>query len=981
MSSISIPFLPTGDNRTAMKRLFVFFLFCLLAVSCVENPDNGKEEPPVVNPTLSMDYTLVGSYSAEFVCTVGQTDRLFIGGGFLYSKDPGFAEDATSKALGMVLSNVLSCTVSDLEPESHYYVKAFIFDMDGQLESDVITFDSPSFNVQGETDFHLPYGGGTVDLTVIANEDFQVYSDADWITGVDTRSASSFSRTVSVQPNTTLYARSATLSLESQDSYFRETVTVVQDGAPASIPDAALKAYLVAHYDADGSSDIELAEIPSVTEIVLESDDIRSLQGLELFSNLEKLVCRGISGGNLEKLDLSNAHKLITLDVSRQALAFLDISACPQLKVLDCSRNSLRTLDLSHNEALEELDCSHNNFELLDLEVNHNLRTIHIDNNGLTTLKTPRSESLAELTCAENKLEKLDLVNNRGLNRLDCSINRISALNVSTNSALVWLDCSGNALTELSVWRNDALETLLLKDNVIVSLDLSKNALLKELDCRGNQLKTLDLSANPLLESVDCSDNLLFSLDVSMLQSLKELWCNCPEMAFVLASLSQRIKGVTENRDETHMNAVTEVRYTDEMAVITDPSFLAYLVKYYDSDGDGLLSRLEADKVTSVHIDADEVETLDGLQYLTGLKYLQCEGSNDGLGHSSGKITSLDLSHNPQLEQVLCGWNRIEKLDVSGCPHLKTLWCYGNRLKELDLSGCPELLDLNCEHNLIESLNLSRNTKLVTLDCSPMAGENGLNLLSEVRIPRIRIEYVNGSRHPRNSCCIPPRTDLYIDGSLVPALPVPFMFDYNAKDFSVTERAFINAAGAQWHQNMALNGSGFRVGESYVHINQGIYAGYQFPSREENPFNRRGMDELTIIAKVKGERSDQFSIFANRSETSDYNFMFREGDNGTRYFYLHDSRAFGSATSVTVSTLPNIVVARVGGGKVQLQSITDGVQGLSQPVSWGGESDAVYLFHGGCGDEYWTGDFYWIYLSLRALSDEEIKQVVDYNEF
>lgn len=965
-----------------MKRLCTLFpLLCLLAVSCVENPDIGKPDPPVVDPTLSMDCTLVGSYSAEFVCTVGQTDRLFIGGGFFYSKDPGFAEEGTSKAPGMVLSNVLSCTVSDLEPDSHYYVKAFIYDVNGQLESDVVSFDSPSFNVQGKTDFHLSYEGGTVDLTVISNEDFKVYSDVDWVTGVDTRAAASFSHTVIVQPNPTLYARTATLTLTSPDSYFRETVTITQDGAPVSIPDAAFKAYLLAHYDADGSSGIELAEIPAVTEIVLESDEVHSLQGMELFSNLEKLVCRGVSGGKMENLDLSGSPRLITLDVSRQALTSLDLSACPQLKTLVCSHNALRELDLSRNEALEELDCRDNGLESLDLDVNHNLRTVHIDQNRLTTLKTPRSESLAELTCAGNGLETLDLANNRGIRRLDCSSNLLSSLNVSANSALVWLDCSGNALTELSVWRNGEFETLLLGDNDIASIDLSKNAKLKELDCHGNRLKTLDLSANPALESVDCGANLLPSLDVSMLPSLKELWCNCPGMSFVLASLSHRIAGVTEKRDEAHINAATEIRHPEDMAVIADPLFLAYLVQYYDSDGDGLLSRMEADKVTSVHIDTDEVETLDGIQYLTGLKYLQCEGSNDGLGHSGGKITALDLSHNPKLEQVLCGWNRIETLNVSGCPHLKTLWCFGNRLRNLDLSACSELIDLNCEHNLIPMLDLSRNLELVSLDCSPMAGENGQNLLREIRIPRIRIDYVNGSRHPRNSCCIPSRTDLYIDGSLIPPLPVPFMFDYNAKDFSVLERTFINATGAQWDQNMVLSGSGFRAEDDYVHIDLGTYAGYQFPSREKNPFNRRDMDELTIIAKVKGERNDQFSIFANRSESSGYNYMFREGDSGTKYFYLHDSRAHGSATSVTVSTLPNIVIARVGEGKVRLRSFTDGIQGLPQPVSWGDESNAIYLFHGGCGGEYWTGDFYWIYLSLRALTDDEIQQVVDYNEF
>ena len=238
-----------------MKRLSLLSIIGLLAVSCVENPDIGKEEPPVVDPALSVHCAVVGSYSAEFVCTVGQTDRLFIGGGFVYAKTPGF-EDAVT-APGMVLSNELSCIVTDLEPDSHYYVKAYIFDIKGRLESDTVSFDSPSFKIQGDRDFHLTYQGGTVDLTVISNDSFRVYSEADWITGVDTRAGESFSRSVLVQPNPSLHARTATLTLASPDSYFRETVTISQDGAPVQIPDPGFKAWLLSAYDADGSSEIE----------------------------------------------------------------------------------------------------------------------------------------------------------------------------------------------------------------------------------------------------------------------------------------------------------------------------------------------------------------------------------------------------------------------------------------------------------------------------------------------------------------------------------------------------------------------------------------------------------------------------------------------------------------------------------------------------------------------------------------------------
>lgn len=961
-----------------MKRLGIFSLIGLLAVSCVENPDIGKEEAPVVDPALSVHCAAVGSYSAEFVCTVGQTDRFFIGGGFVYAKTSGF-EDAVTVP-GMVISNELSCIVTDLEPDSHYYVKAYIFDTIGRLESATVSFDSPSFKVQGDTDFHLTYQGGTVDLTVISNDNFQIYSEVDWITGVDTRAGESFHRSVLVQPNPSLHARTATLTLASPDSYFRETVSISQDGAPVQIPDAGFKAWLLSTYDADGSSEIELAEIPSIKEIVIQSDGIRSLEGIRSFSNLEKLVCQGITAGQLESLDLSESTRLTYLDVSNNNLSSLDLSGCPNLKTLDCGGNRLKTLDLAGNQTLEYLDCQGNELETLDLTDNHSLKAIHADGNRLASLKTPRSETLTELTCRGNNLETLNLSNNRGLHRLDCAENRLQALNVSAIGGLTYLDCSSNALKELPVARNEALETLLCGNNGLTSLDLRQNARLKTLGCQDNQLALLDLSGNTSLESLDCGGNRLSALDVTMLPSLRELHCNCPGMVYVLAGNSQRIEGVTENRRESHIHPDTEVRRPAEMAAIADPLFMAYLVQYYDSDGDGLLSKMEADKVTSIRINTDQVETLAGIEHLTGLKYLQCEGSEDGLGHPRGKLTTLDLSHNRQLEQVLCGWNRLTSLDVSGCPNLKTLWCYGNRLETLDVSACPELVDLNCEHNLISRLDLTDNLKLVSLDCSPMARTSGENLLQEVHIGAIRINYVNGRGYPRNSCCIPPRTTLYIGGNATTSLSVPFMFNYNAKDFSASTRTFVNTPGALWDHDMVLNGSGFAASESYVHIYRETYARHDFPSTSANPFNRRGQDQLTIIAKVKGDSASDFSIFACRSETSNYSYMFREGDYSTRYFYLHDARSCGSATSISVNQLPNIVAAVAGNGTVQLHSFTDQMKGTPQPISWGGPSDSISLFSGGIGGEFWTGDFYWLFLSLEALTEAEIEQVIDYNE-
>lgn len=960
-----------------MKRLKSLLLLSLLALSCVENPEPGEDDPVIEDPSLTLACTSIGSYSARFECSVGQTDRVFIGGGFFYSKMPDFSD--AEKVPGIVISNNLACTVSDLEPDSRYYVKAYIFDVKGSLESSATSFDSPTFKV-GKNSFRIGYQGDTIELDVETYTNFIVHTDVDWISGVDTRSGSAYFRTISIMPNTSLESRSAILTLESPDSFFKEKVEIYQEGSPVVIPDSRLKAWIVANYDTDGSNEIELLEIPRVDRIDITSDEVFSLEGLEVFYNLQSITCRGEVCGQLSQADLSGFPNLTTIDLSNNRLTSLDVSPCPQLKILNCSNNSIEYLDLSGNEPLEHLDCSGNALASLDLYGNYSLTSAKCDNNRLTSLRTPRSTALMMLAFNGNLVESIDLSNNRELKYLACSGNRLSTLNLSSNNVLHYLDCSSNSLKALSVRRNESLETLICADNGLVSLYLRYNTRLNTLDCKGNSIGTLDLSGNSLLESLDCGGNKLKTLDVSGLDHLADLKCNCEGMQTLLISARQSIEGITTYRNQLYINDATEVRRIEDLAYFADPVFKAYLVEYYDSDGDGELSRLEADTVTSLNIDTDNVGTLDGIEYLSGLKYLKCEGSSDGSGKTRGKLTSLDLSKNHYLEQVLCGRNRIETIDVSGCPELKTFWCYDNRLESIDVSSCTGLMDLNCEGNMIQNLDLSVNEKLVSLDCSPMAGDNGVNTLLEVHIGDIRIDYIYGTRRRRNVTNIPATTDLYVDNSLIPTLKVPFMFNYNAKSFLMEERAFYNSPGAKWEVDMTLNGDGFCCKDDYVQIEPGTFFQYHFSSPVNNPFNRRDNDDLTIIAKVKGNQPNQFSLFACRSSDSDYNYMFREDSEVPEYFYLHDSRNRDTATGLIVNSSPNIVIVRARRGKIWLESYTDGLMSQVNDVSWGGSSNAISLFYGGINDEYWSGDFYWMCLSLEALTDEEIKQVIDYNE-
>ena len=86
-------------------------------------------------------------------------------------------------------------------------------------------------------------------------------------------------------------------------------------------------------------------------------------------------------------------------------------------------------------------------------------------------------------------------------------------------------------------------------------------------------------------------------------------------------------------------------------------------------------------------------------------------------GCAGNGLTKLDVSKNPALIVLLCGYNPIEHLDVKNNIALVSLLCYRNQLTDLDVSNNPELVMLNCLDNQITKLDVSKNIKLYSLSC------------------------------------------------------------------------------------------------------------------------------------------------------------------------------------------------------------------------------------------------------------------------
>ena len=269
--------------------------------------------------------------------------------------------------------------------------------------------------------------------------------------------------------------------------------------------------------DAEGNLTITPEEIQKTTELNLSNQELTSLEGLEVFTNLTKLEC---SSNQITELSLEELPNLTYLDCSENSLTELDLSETTSLTYLNCSGNPLTTVNFESLTELETLLCNNcfNNSTTrasidengkLDLSANTKLQSVECSQNGLTQLILPDVPNLTSLYCSENKLTSIDISKQTNLNVLDISSNELTALDVAANKELLRvLTCSYNALTELDITLCTNLEAL---------------------NCQGNQMTKLNALHNTKLETLGCglqqtADGADQQLELILPESLMTLW-------------------------------------------------------------------------------------------------------------------------------------------------------------------------------------------------------------------------------------------------------------------------------------------------------------------------------------------------------------------------------------------------------------------------------------------------------------------------
>ena len=213
----------------------------------------------------------------------------------------------------------------------------------------------------------------------------------------------------------------------------------------------------------------------------------------------------------------------------------------------------------------------------------------------------------------------------------------------------------------------------------------------------------------------------------------RSIWLLFASSCLWLAGCSEPAGGTGTGDDNGNPGGSLEEEYVE----IPDPLFSAFLVKQFDKDKDGRISKAEAEEVTAIRVTENwEIASVEGIASFLNLKTFEFCGDFEHtrpltgldvsantklevLNLSRNELESLDVRANTALRELNIAWNGVAAVDVSGNTALEVLNLGSNRLASVDVRANAALRELSVSGNeALAELDLSNNSGLEVLDCS-----------------------------------------------------------------------------------------------------------------------------------------------------------------------------------------------------------------------------------------------------------------------
>ena len=492
-----------------------------------------------------------------------------------------------------------------------------------------------------KAEFELSQDGQTLEIPAWTTVPVTVtigQAESEWISLQHTKAMQNAGITLTIKENRST-SRSGEVHLLAGGMEY--TVTIRQKPGSVRIDDKAFYNYCISHFDFDRDNLLTMDDAVQVTSMSI-GDDVRSIAGLEQFSELR------------------------TLYIYRVPVSSLDLSVLPHLQRLSIAESPVRSLNLGEAKELVYLDLNGLEMDQLDLRGRAGLETLYLTRNPkLTGLSLSGCSSLREFAVTDCVFKSLDLRPCTGLEHVDVlQAYELQELRVSGLPHLGYLGIYETTLPDLDLSACPSLHTL----NV-------RHSGLRELSCIRSGLAQIELTYNNSLSAIHIEDcGQLASLACANCEGLESVEIlDCPQF-YGLEFFQCRASSITLKRLDGLQSLQLNVNQCSQLILEDLPQCRQLHC------GNNLLTQLDLSGCPALEYLFCSYNKLTGLDLgaLGELQYLYC---------ANNELQQLDMSRNPRLTEINFNTNHITELDLTANPYLTFVSGFNNPLKYLYLKS------------------------------------------------------------------------------------------------------------------------------------------------------------------------------------------------------------------------------------------------------------------------------------------------------
>ena len=351
-----------------------FFNVCCAAIVCtamMSSCQKGEEYAGQLPTVTTGAPTEITANSVSIEVTVSGEDITDRGVCYSTEQEPTIDDMVLSEGKDV---GKLTSTITELIPETVYYVRGYATNPAGTAYSETQTFTTIA--IDETIEFSDPIFEQYCLTEFDANNDGKIsFSEAKRAT------------------NITINQKG--ISSIDEIHYFTELTQLVCND--------------------NNLTSIDVSKNARLTMLYCQNNKLTSIN-----VNNSKLENLNVDNNQLTTLDLSGSPRLTTLKCDDNQLSTLDISKCPALTDLYCQANQLSELNLSRNTKLTILACSSNPMTSLDVTKNTALTGISCSACQLTSLDLTYNTALEMLICDDNLFTTLDVSSATALLLLYC---------------------------------------------------------------------------------------------------------------------------------------------------------------------------------------------------------------------------------------------------------------------------------------------------------------------------------------------------------------------------------------------------------------------------------------------------------------------------------------------------------------------------------------------------------------------------------